>query len=104
MTVTTFSERVFADANIWLYALMERQDPRKYGIAKPITESAEIVASIQVINEVCVNLIKKAKFDEPKIQKVVSSFYFECEIIGIYETTVRKSSDLRGRYSFSYVR
>ncbi|MDT5060208.1 MAG: hypothetical protein QOH63_667 [Acidobacteriota bacterium] len=52
----------FIDTNVWLYAFIQSQDQDKTVIAKTTIESSEIVISSQVINEVCVNLIKKARF------------------------------------------
>jgi predicted nucleic acid-binding protein len=50
----------FIDSNIWLYALLQHQDSQKSEIAKlTLQNSHKIIVSIQVINEVCVNLVKK---------------------------------------------
>ena len=52
----------FIDTNIWLYAFIETQnksEKRKRSLAKKTIQSNEIVISDQVINETCVNLLKK---------------------------------------------
>jgi predicted nucleic acid-binding protein len=55
-------EPCFIDTNIWLYALIEDDDPGKSARAKLLIETrSAVIVSTQVINEVCVNLIKKAQ-------------------------------------------
>jgi len=49
----------FVDTNIWLYAFIQYQDTAKNEIAKDIIKECDIVISTQIINEICVNLIKK---------------------------------------------
>ncbi len=60
----------FVDSNIWLYAFIKCQDSGKSSIAKSVilNEGISIVVSTQIINEVCVNLIKKAHFTEKKLE------------------------------------
>jgi predicted nucleic acid-binding protein len=64
----------FVDTNIWLYAFIQVQDRDKTATAKAIIQSNKIVISSQVISEVCVNLIKKAAFDEASIRELIQSF------------------------------
>ncbi|MEQ9482915.1 PIN domain-containing protein [Coleofasciculus sp. F4-SAH-05] len=59
------SGRYLIDTNIWLYALLQTESGTdKQKIARSIIESKNAVVSTQVINEVCVNLIKKALMSE----------------------------------------
>ncbi len=55
-------DRVFLDTNILLYAF-SAQDKKKHEIAKTLVLS-EAVISVQVINEVTVNLLKKFNFTD----------------------------------------
>jgi predicted nucleic acid-binding protein len=48
--------RCFIDTNIWLYAFIETDNGQKRLAAKSAIQTPDIVISIQVINEVCVNL------------------------------------------------
>ena len=58
-------ESCFVDTNIWLYAFIEGEDRQKTARAKELLEASRtIIVSTQVINEVCVNLLKKAQFAE----------------------------------------
>jgi len=60
-------EICFIDSNIWLYALLQYQDTQKANIAKlTIQKSNKIIVSTQVINEVCVNFIKKYLYQKLK--------------------------------------
>lgn len=92
----------FVDTNVWLYAFIQTQDRDKTSIAKTTIQSGEIVISSQVINEVCVNLIKKARFDEASIRNLIDSFYNKYRVAGINKATVIKASELRDRHQFSY--
>jgi len=58
----------FIDTNIWLYAFIQGQDAEKNKTARTIIKECEIVISTQIINEMCVNLIKKMAFSEIEIQ------------------------------------
>lgn len=92
----------FVDTNVWLYAFIQTQDPAKTGIAKTTIQSNEIVISSQVINEVCVNLIKKAGLDEASVRNLIQSFYSKYRVALISEATLIEASELRERYGFSY--
>lgn len=58
--------------------------------------------SVQVVNEVCVNLIKKAAFSEDQITKLIQSFYEKYPIIDMDEDVLLTASQLRQEYGFSY--
>ena len=65
MAESDSGRRVFLDSNIWLYALVWGKDLKRSYIAwdlvKRQEEQALIVTSVQVVNEVCFNLKRKAK-------------------------------------------
>lgn len=96
------TEVVFADTNIWLYAFLATQDTGKSAKAKTIIRENKLVTSTQVINEVCVNLLKKAGFSEAQVQELIISFY-ERHLVGqLGKETLLHASSLRARYGFSY--
>lgn len=69
-------ESCFIDTNIWLYAFTVGDDPEKTVRAKTLIEThSAVFVSTQVINEVCVNLIKQAHFSEQQVQQLIESFY-----------------------------
>ena len=97
------SRKCFVDSNIWLYAFIkDSKDKNKRKIASSIITSRNIVISTQVVNEVCVNLIKKAKFTEDKIQELVQDFYANYQVIEFESAIFITASQLRENYSRSY--
>ncbi|MBI3166472.1 MAG: PIN domain-containing protein [Anaerolineales bacterium] len=50
---------VFIDTNIWLYAFLDSGESEKSARARELFQTTEAMLSVQVVNEVCVNLIKK---------------------------------------------
>ena len=92
----------FVDSNIWLYALLSGQDKRKNQIAKSLTLIEPRTISVQVVNEVCANLIKKDKYTEEQIQKLVASFYALHFVIPIGEEILLNASPLRVKYNLSF--
>ena len=71
------SPRYFVDTNIWLYAFMVGQDAVKSAKAQTVIKqhANNIIVSTQVINEVCVNLLKKAKLPEGDIKPIIESYF-----------------------------
>lgn len=73
-TVTTITSNsgAFLDSNIWLYAISkESENPdneRKRAIAISLTQNEDLVTSFQVINEVCVNAIRKLALARRKLE------------------------------------
>jgi predicted nucleic acid-binding protein len=95
-------ERCFIDTNIWLYAFIET-DERKCAAAKSVVQKTpDVVVSIQVINEICVNLLKKAQLSEEDIQALIVAFYDKYTVVDIDRATLLKASELRGKHSLSY--
>ena len=64
---------VSSNSNIWLYAF-SADDPHKKDLAQASSNIPAVVSG-QVVNEVCVNLIKRAKFPEVKISKLIETLY-----------------------------
>lgn len=67
-----------------------------------LDREAEPVISTQVINEVCVNLLKKAHFTEDQISQLIASFYEKYPVIELDKPTLLTASELRQRYSLSF--
>ena len=91
----------FVDSNIFLYAFLQ-QDSLKNKKAKELVSNSNIVISTQVINEVSVNLIRKAKFTESQIQHLIESFYQKYQVLDINQDVLLVASNLRQRYNFSF--
>ena len=89
----------FVDTNIWLYSFVQSD---KTTIAKNIIESCDIVISTQVINEMCVNLIKKMDFSEENISNLISSLYKRYPVSELTHEILLNASTIRERHSFSF--
>lgn len=96
--------RFFIDTNIWLYAFISSQDESKSKIAQNLlrTHHDKLVISTQIINEVCVNLLRKAKMEESALQQLIHSFYGQYEVIKLEKDILVSASVLRQRNSLSY--
>jgi predicted nucleic acid-binding protein len=96
--------RAFVDTNIWLYALIEGQDTTKSSVASELLHKnrGSFVVSTQVINEICVNMLRKANANESTVQKLIRSFFHRYDVVLLEETVMLTASDLREQYSFSY--
>ena len=93
---------VFIDTNIWLYAFLDTGEEEKSSRAKALFQQTEPMLSIQVVNEICVNLIKKARFSEEQICQLIESFYEKYPIVEMDENILLTASQLRQEYSFSF--
>jgi predicted nucleic acid-binding protein len=96
------SDSYFIDSNIWLYALIQSQDQTKHEIANQLTRLDNISISTQVINEACVNLIKKSKLNQQEIKGIITGFYQSYTVLEFNENILLKAADLRNQYQFSF--
>ncbi len=92
----------FIDTNVWLCAFIPSQDANKSANAKAIIQQSDVIISPQVINEICVNLIKKTQFDESSIQQLIASFYNKYRVADLDKNVLMKASELRERWHFSF--
>ena len=93
---------VFIDTNIWLYAFLDTGESEKSARAKELLQRAEPMLSIQVVNEICVNLIKKAGFSEVQISELIEALYEKYPIVELDESILLTASQLRQEYVFSF--
>ena len=97
------AQDVFIDTNIWLYAFINQStDFVKQTKARTLIQNVQPVVSVQVINEICVNLIKKAKVTEDEITQLIESFYTKYHVIDLTQVILISASQLRQQYSLSY--
>lgn len=92
----------FIDTNIWLYALLDTGEAEKSSRAKEVIQETEPILSVQVINELCVNLIKKAGFTEEQISQLIEALFEKYPIIEIDESILLDASQLRQEYALSF--
>jgi predicted nucleic acid-binding protein len=103
--MTAAPNRYFVDSNIWIYAATQSEDvppdPR-HSDARRLLAEIEPCLSVQVVNEVSINLIRKFNFNEDRIQKLVRSFYQKYLVYSMDQQVLLKASDLRSRYRLSF--
>ena len=95
------NESCFIDTNIWLYAFTE-DDADKKDIAQALIKTSRPIVRVQVINEICVNLVKRAKFPETQIGELIETFYQKYEVVNMEKGVLLSASQLRQEYPFSY--
>jgi predicted nucleic acid-binding protein len=95
-------KRGFVDTNIWLYAFIESDDVTRHEIAKSTIRQADVVVSVQIINEICVNLLKKAGTPEATLRQLVIAFYDKYAVVDFDPTILLTASELREKYSLSF--
>ncbi len=96
------ADQCFVDSNLWLYAVIESGEAAtKSATARMLVIERRIV-STQVINEVCVNLLRRAQRTEEEIRRVVQAFHAQHRVVPIIESTMLAASELREAYSLSY--
>ncbi len=100
------SQLCFIDSNIWLYRfILNPRDANaipKQKIATTITNYPNIIISTQVVNEICANLIRKAKCDNHQIEILIEELSQGCEIIPVSFETIQFAVKLRDRYLISF--
>lgn len=96
------SGKLFLDTNIWLYLLI-KSDLAKHEQAKCLlTEESEIYSSVQVANEISVNLMRKAGKDNAYIQQFLADFMASYRILPQDKDDLLAAAGLRVDYRFSY--
>jgi predicted nucleic acid-binding protein len=96
------TEYSFVDTNVWLYALVQTDDVQKRERAKEVVSRANIMVSVQVINETCVNLLRKASVSEETVRQLVAAFYERCAVLDSDLETLLAASESRERYGLSF--
>ncbi len=92
----------FVDTNVWLYALIVNDNAQKHQIAAEIVQGGNVVVSTQVINETCVNLLRKTNLSETQLYDLIVSFYAKYEVIATEVQVLLRASRLRAQYSLSF--
>ena len=95
------SDKFFIDSNIFLYAFSDKMLAKQV-IAKNIILSDTSIISVQVINEVSNNLLKKLQFLENEITSFIESCYERYSVINFTQEIFIVASELRIKHQFSY--
>ena len=91
----------FVDSNIWLYALDEGDDSAKTALARRVVQGSCLL-STQVVNEICVNLLRKAGRTEDEIAELIRCLHRQHAVALVDEEVLLQAVDLRRAYSLSY--
>lgn len=94
-------DKIFLDSNILLYTF-DCRDTQKQVIAKKIVLNDVTTISVQVINEVSSNLLRKFSFENNHIEQFVDSCYSRYDVVNIDKNIFLKACKIRSNYSISY--
>lgn len=95
-------EPCFVDTNLWLYAFIESEDSAKSRRARALIQDSNVIISVQVVNKVCFNLLRKAKFTNEQIVQLIESFFAKYQVIDLTRDNLIAATQLRTRYSLSF--
>lgn len=93
--------KVFIDSNVFLYTFTDKE-PLKQNIAKTLVLAGRHTISVQVVNEVSNNLLKKLGLVNADVQDFVDDCYNRYQIENLSQAVFGKAASLRERYRFSY--
>lgn|SRR3989339_145768 len=95
------ADKIFVDSNIWLYAFMSNHNDKQKK-AQEIINNTDIVLNTQVVNEVCYNLLRKAKFSNSDISKFINNLRNVYSIFNISIFTILNAAELSDKYGSSF--
>ncbi|MEI6267777.1 MAG: PIN domain-containing protein [Methylococcaceae bacterium] len=95
------SAKCFIDSNIFIYAFCDKMASKQV-IAKDIILNGSPTISVQVINEVSNNLLKKLQFQENEISSFIVNCYERYSVVNISQETFIAASEIRINHQFSY--
>jgi predicted nucleic acid-binding protein len=95
-------DNVFLDTNIWLYSLIKSDELKYQRSIGLITGELNIYSSVQVANEISVNLMRKAGKDHGYIQNFLTDFMASYPVLSQEKEDLLSAASLRLEYSFSY--
>jgi len=95
------ADKIFVDTNIWLYAFMDDNRERTR-ISREIISNPNVVLNTQILNEICINLLKKAKYTEENIQILIVNINNHYEVSPITADTILQASFIREKVDMEY--
>jgi predicted nucleic acid-binding protein len=93
-------DKVFIDSNIFLYAFSDKNLDKQKIAAQIIKQ--EYTISVQVINEVNNNMLKKLNFSDVEIKKFILGCYERYNVVNYSKDIFINASELRQKYNISY--
>ncbi|RUM60688.1 MAG: PIN domain nuclease [Persephonella sp.] len=95
------ADKIFVDTNIWLYAFMDDNRERTR-ISREIISNPNVVLNTQILNEICINLLRKAKYTEENIQILIVNINNHYEVSPITADTILQASFIREKVDMEY--
>ncbi len=97
------NDKVFIGSNAWLYALIQShtEDEKRIKAKGCITGAVNIIVSTQVVNEGCVNLMRKTTKDNIYIEQFVSDFVATYPVLAQSKEDALHAASIRKDYQFS---
>lgn len=104
------AEKVFIDTNIWIYGLVESNDPlekQKRIVTLSLLErlflESEIFISTQILNECHWNLIKKFGYTDAEIYlRIQENIMAVSNVMNVNQKTYHDSFTIREKYQTSF--
>ncbi len=103
-------DKIFIDTNIWIYALTKPKNEieefkrvEALSLLQNIINSADIVISTQIVNELHFNLFKKFGIEDRKISSIIDENIVKISHIApLCFLTYKKSYEIRANYNISF--
>ena len=93
--------RIFVDTNIWLYAFMDGKS-EKVIKSRQILSKGTVILSSQVLNEISINLIKKARYTEENLQILIVNISNHFKVVPVNSDTILQASFIREKMDIDY--
>ncbi|AEJ03085.1 PilT protein domain protein [Nitrosomonas sp. Is79A3] len=93
--------RLFADANVWIYAHLQRANDPRCQRAAEMVKVLPLIISNQVINEYY-SVMLKNKASDAFIQVNIKNMLWHCDVFCLYLETLAAAFEIRERYRFSW--
>jgi len=95
------SGKSFVVTNVLLYAMME-SDNEKSSRAKSVLTKSNLILSIQVVNELAFNLLKKSNISESTLSDIIRILFEDFQVVVVDKQILFQALELRHKFSFSY--
>ena len=96
-------DKIFIDSNIYLYAFNDDDiDKQKIATKIIMNDKNSYYISLQVINEVSNNMLRKLKFTNTEIKDFMDDSYERYSVTDITKDIFLSACDIRDKYNISY--
>jgi predicted nucleic acid-binding protein len=96
----------FWDSNLWVYLFLPSSDiadqKKKTKLLKLLENEPDITVSVQVLNEVANVLMKKYKYDESKVEEILSLIEDSSDVVPLTKSISIDALRLKKQFGFSW--